>query len=63
MQLLDHKDLHTIAQATDSNPLPKQTSNDERREEDLQIEAAREQKSAHSAQRAGSGCLLINTGT
>jgi hypothetical protein len=37
MQLLDHRDLHTITQAADGNPLHKQTSNDERRAGDLQI--------------------------
>jgi hypothetical protein len=38
MQLLNHKDLHTITQAADGNPLHKQTSNDERSTKDLQIE-------------------------
>src|SRR5580692_184754 len=41
MQLLDHKDLHTITQAADGNPLHEQTSNNARRARDLQIEAAR----------------------
>jgi hypothetical protein len=40
MQLLDHKDLQTIANAADGCPLHKQTSNDERRQQDLQIWAA-----------------------
>src|SRR5580704_7358506 len=34
MQLLDHKDLRTEAQAADRYPLPEQTSNDARREQD-----------------------------
>jgi hypothetical protein len=38
MQLLNHKDLHTITQAADGHPLHKQTSNDERSTNDLQIE-------------------------
>src|SRR5271169_2754170 len=42
MQLLDHKDLHTIRQAVDGNPLHKQTSNDERSTKDLQIGGCRQ---------------------
>src|SRR5579864_6551904 len=40
MPLLDHQDLQTITLAAESHPLPEQTSNDERRERDLQMQAA-----------------------
>jgi hypothetical protein len=39
MQLPDHKDLQTGTQAADGHPPPKQTSNDERRQQDLQMTA------------------------
>jgi len=40
MQLLIPQDLQTMTHAAVSHPLPKQTSNNERSEKDLQIEAA-----------------------
>jgi hypothetical protein len=40
MQLLIPQDLQTMTHAAVSHPLPKQTSNDERRAGDLQIGAA-----------------------
>jgi hypothetical protein len=53
MQLPDHKDLQTITQAADDNPLHKQTSNDGRRDKDLQIGAARPPEFSRSAPRVG----------
>src|ERR1700674_3049821 len=49
MQLLAHKDWHTITQASDGNPLHNQTSNDERRTKYLQIGAARPPEFPRSA--------------
>jgi hypothetical protein len=46
MQLPNHKDLQTGTQAADGHQPPKQTSNDERRQQDLQIAAVRLQKEA-----------------
>src|SRR5271170_997217 len=51
MQLLDGKDLQTITQAADGYPLPKQTSNDERREKDLQIPTVKLHKKARRSAR------------
>jgi hypothetical protein len=45
MQLLDDKDLRATRPAADGYPQPGQTSNNERREKDLQIGAA--QNAAH----------------
>src|SRR5580698_9575324 len=53
MQLLNHKDLHTITQVVDGNPLHKQTSNDERSQNDLQIGAGRAPEFSRSASRVG----------
>jgi hypothetical protein len=51
MQLLDDRDLQTPAQAADSYRLPRQTSNDERRTQDLQIGSAHPQKKAECPMR------------
>jgi hypothetical protein len=40
MQLLDHQDLQTMTHAVEGHPRPEQTSNDERRGKDLQMQAA-----------------------
>jgi hypothetical protein len=48
MQLPNHKDLQTGTQAADGHLPPKQTSNDERRQQDLQIAAVRLQKEART---------------
>jgi hypothetical protein len=61
MQLLVHSDLQTKTLAADGYPPPKQTSNDERREKDLQIGIA-PAKRASSAPRVRSECFLNQAG-